>query len=67
MFIQHPEPVRQDAESILHPSCPTQAIVEDALFIGELSRRVWLHHVGFEVESLIPYDNKRHLLDAAWQ
>ena len=68
MLIQHPKPVRQDAESILrHPSCSTQAIVEDALVIGELSRRAWLHRVGFQAKSLIPYDDKWHLLDAAWQ
>ena len=68
MFVQHPEPVRQGAESILrHPSCPTQALVKDVLVIGELSRSVRLHHVGLEAESLIPDHDKWHLLDAAWQ
>ena len=44
---QNLEPVGQDAECVLHdPSCPGQPIVEDALFMGELSGVVRLHEVG---------------------
>lgn len=44
---QNLEPVGQHAEGILHdPSCPRQPIVEDALYMGEVSGAVRFYEVG---------------------